>query len=458
MKVSAFTGAKTTTGALKARSAARIMHGMKKQLIRVRMPNRLVGAALVCTLSILAGSVSADALEVSASYRKNAEKAFDGFLQNLWPEAQQRGVSRKVFDASIRRMSLQWNIPDLAPPKIAGEQPAASRKRQAEFGSPGRYFRDKSLNQLAQIGRRNLGKYASAFARIEKTTGVPKEVVAAIWGRETAFSGAKIPHSAMSVLATQAFLGRRPDFFRPELLAIMEIAQRGIVPVSQLKSSWAGAMGHTQMLPGLYLKYASDGDGDGKSDIWNSIPDALATTATFLKASGWRPGLSWAYEVKQSSALDCTLEGPDQGRPVAEWIAAGATRVAERKWPARLNNVKSYVIMPAGRFGPAFIATDNYYAIKNYNESDLYVLYVGNLADRIAGGGAFKTGWRKVDTFTRPTMKKVQSKMVALGYNVGDSIDGLIGFRTRTATGMHQKKLGMAVDCWPNRPFIARLK
>jgi len=114
--------------------------------------------------------------------------------------------------------------------------------------------------------------------------------------------------------------------------------------------------------------------------------------------------------------------------------------------------------MPAGRFGPAFIATDNYYAIKNYNESDLYVLYVGNLADRIAGGGAFKTRWRDVDTFTRAAMKQVQSRMVGLGYNVGDTIDGLIGFRTRTATGMHQKKLGMAVDCWPNKPFIARLK
>lgn len=443
---------------MKALSASRIISGMKKQLIRMQKPHRLTSATLVCALSILAGSMPGNALEVSASYRKNAEKAFDGFLQDLWPEAQQRGISRKVFDASVKRMSLQWKIPDLAPPKIAGEQPAASRKRQAEFGSPGRYFRNKSLNQLAQIGRRNIRKYESIFARIEKTTGVPREVVAAIWGRETAFSGAKIPHSAMSVLATQAFLGRRPDFFRPELLAIMEIAQRGVVPVSQLKSSWAGAMGHTQMLPGLYLKYASDGDGDGKSDIWNSIPDALATTATFLKASGWRPGLSWAYEVEQSSALDCTLEGPDEGRPVADWIAAGAKRVAGRKWPARLNSVKSYVIMPAGRFGPAFIATDNYYAIKNYNESDLYVLYVGNLADRIAGGGAFKTGWRKVDTFTRPAMKKVQSRMVALGYNVGDSIDGLIGFRTRTATGMHQKKLGMAVDCWPNRPFIARLR
>lgn len=450
--------ADSAVSVLKEHSAIRIISHMMKQLIRNHRRHRLAGAALVCTISILAGSMPGSALDVSASYRKNAQKAFDRFLQDLWPEAEQRGISRRVFDASVKRISLQWKIPDLAPPKIAGEQPAASRKRQAEFGSPGRYFREKSLDQLARIGRRNIKKYASAFARIEQTTGVPRQVVAAIWGRETAFSGAKIPHNAMSVLATQAFLGRRPDFFRPELLAIMEIAQRGVVPMSQLKSSWAGAMGHTQMLPGLYLKYASDGDGDGKSDIWNSIPDALATTAAFLKASGWKPGLSWAYEVEQSAALDCTLEGPDEGRPVADWVAAGAKRVASRKWPARLNSVKSYVIMPAGRFGPAFIATDNYYAIKNYNESDLYVLYVGNLADRISGGGAFKTPWRKVDTFTRPAMKKVQSRMVALGYNVGDSIDGLIGFRTRTATGMHQKRLGMAVDCWPNRPFIARLK
>jgi hypothetical protein len=143
------------------------------------------------------------------------------------------------------------------------------------------------------------------------------------------------------------------------------------------------------------------------------------------------------------SGLDCTLEGPDQGRPISKWVASGATRVAGRKWPDRLMNMTGYVIMPAGRFGPAFIATDNYYAIKNYNESDLYVLFVGNLADRIAGGGKFITPWRDVDTFTRPAMQQVQRKLVGLGYNVGDTIDGLIGFRTRTATGMHQRKLGL---------------
>ena len=450
--------ANSTGFALKAQSGTRIIAAMNIQLIRTRLATRTSLAAIVCLASLSCASVPANALQVSASYKKNAERAFRTFLQDLWPEARQRGISRKVFDASVKRMSLQWRIPDLAPPKIAGEQPAASRRRQAEFGSPGRYFSDKSLNQLARLGRSNLGKYASVFSRIERNTGVPKEVVAAVWGRETAFSNAKIPHDAMSVLATQAFLGRRPDFFRPELLAIMEVAERGVVPVSQLKSSWAGAMGHTQMLPGLYLKYASDGDGDGKSDIWNSVPDALATTAKFLQASGWKSGLSWGYEVEPSTRLDCTLEGPDEGRPAAQWIAAGAKRVAGRKWPGYLNKVQSYLIMPAGRFGPAFIATDNYYAIKNYNESDLYVLYVGNLADRIAGGGAFKTKWRKVDTFTRPAMKKVQTKMVRLGYNVGDTIDGLIGFRTRTATGMHQKKLGVRVDCWPNKPFIARLK
>jgi lytic murein transglycosylase len=355
-------------------------------------------------------------------------------------------------------MKLQWSIPDLDPPKIGNEDPRPSPKRQAEFGSPGRYFRENSMNNLAALGRKGLARYADTLARIERATGVDKEVLVAIWGRETAFSRAKIPHDAMSVLATQAFLGRRPDFFRPEVLAILQIAERGVVPMNELKASWAGAMGHMQMLPGLYLKHATDGDGDGKADIWNSIPDAIATSASFLQASGWKPGMSWAYEVQQSAGLDCTLEGPDQGRAISQWVAGGATRVAGRKWPARLMNVTGYVIMPAGRFGPAFIATDNYYAIKSYNESDLYVLFVGNLADRIAGGKKFVTPWRDVDTFTRPAMQQVQRKLVNLGYNVGDTIDGLIGFRTRTATGMHQRKLGVPVDCWPNKPFIAKLK
>jgi lytic murein transglycosylase len=414
----------------------------------------LAGLAASCLLP----PRGAEAVEVSAAYRSTAERGFRSFLEGLWPEAQQRGVSRKTFDRAVSRMQIEWDIPDLDPPPMGGEDPKPSPKRQAEFGSPGRYFSEKSMNNLAAIGRKEMARFGDTLQRIEQRTGVDKEILAAIWGRETAYSRASIPHDAMSVLATQAYLGRRPDFFRPEVLAILEIAERGVVPVNQLKSSWAGAMGHTQMLPRLYLKHATDGDGDGKVDIWNSVPDALATSASFLKASGWVPGLSWAYEVEPSGSLDCTLEGPDAGRPVADWVASGATRVAGRRWPQSLMGAKSYLIMPAGRFGPAFVATDNYYAIKAYNESDLYVLYVGNLADRIAGSGAFITPWREVDTFTRPEMQKVQRKLVDMGYNVGDTIDGLIGFRTRTATGMHQKKLGLPVDCWPNRPFIAKLR
>ena len=432
---------------------------MTSKLIR-RLARLLIAAPALAGLisAALAPLPEAGAVEVSATYRKAAESGFAGFLESLWPEARQRGVSRQTFERVTSRMRIEWDIPDLDPPPMAGEDPKPSPKRQAEFGSPGRYFNEKSMTNLAAIARKEMAKYASTFDLIEQRTGVDKEILAAIWGRETAFSRAKIPHDAMSVLATQAYLGRRPDFFRPEVLAIIEIAERGVVPMSDLKASWAGAMGHTQMLPGLYLKHATDGDGDGKADIWNSVPDALATSAAFLRASGWVPGLSWAYEVEPSSQLDCTLEGPDEGRPVADWVRGGATRVAGRRWPQSLMDARGYLIMPAGRFGPAFIATENYYAIKSYNESDLYVLYVGNMADRIAGAGAFITGWRDVDTFTRPEMQQVQRKLVAMGYNVGDTIDGLIGFRTRTATGVHQKKLGLPVDCWPNKPFIARLK
>jgi lytic murein transglycosylase len=310
----------------------------------------LAGLAASCLLPLQ----SAQAVEVSAAYRSTAERGFKSFLEGLWPEAKQRGVSRKTFDRAVSRMQIEWDIPDLDPPPMGGEDPKPSPKRQAEFGSPGRYFSEKSMNNLAAIGRKEMARFGDTLQRIEQRTGVDKEILAAIWGRETAYSRASIPHDAMSVLATQAYLGRRPDFFRPEVLAILEIAERGVVPVNQLKSSWAGAMGHTQMLPGLYLKHATDGDGDGKVDIWNSVPDALATSASFLKASGWVPGLSWAYEVEPSSSLDCTLEGPDAGRPVADWVAAGATRVAGRQWPQSLMGAQSYLIMPAGRFGPAF--------------------------------------------------------------------------------------------------------
>jgi hypothetical protein len=216
-----------------------------------------------------------------------------------------------------------------------------------------------------------------------------------------------------------------------------------------MKSSWAGAMGLMQMLPSQFLDYAVDFDGDGNKDIWFSVPDALASAANFLKARGWRSAEAWGYEVTMPARFDCTLEGPDHGRAIAEWLKLGLKPAGGRNLPPARRGDLAFLILPAARFGPAFLGTRNYYVIKSYNNSDLYVIYIGHLADRITDDLRFVQPWRGISTYSRDKVARLQKKLVAEGYSVGDTIDGLIGFRTRIATGLFEKKHGLAFDCWP---------
>jgi lytic murein transglycosylase len=309
------------------------------------------------------------------------------------------------------------------------------------------------MNREAQEGRARLKANAATLAGIEKQYGVPGPIVLALWARESSYGAAKMPYSAISALATEAFIGYRKEFFRPELIAALRMLEERLVTPGRLRSSWAGALGQPQLLPSLFFKYAVDFDGDGKRDIWTSTPDVLASIANNLRGEGWNPARGWGLEVKVPASVSCTLEGPEQGKPIEEWSRLGIMRADGGALPGTGKNRKSFLLMPAGRFGPAFLVSENFYVLKAYNYSDLYALYIGSLADRISGGAGFGASWGDIGVFKRIDVKRMQEELVAEGYDVG-KVDGLVGFKTRIAVGLWQTKKGKPATCFPNAALV----
>lgn len=379
--------------------------------------------------------------------------AFQQWLQGVWPEAQKLGVSRKTFDEATRGLEPDLSLPDLVIPGRPERQPD-----QAEFvQTPADYLKDASLTRLAEQGRKLLVEHRATLAKIEQQFGVPPAVVLAIWGRETAFGTYRLPHDAIRVLATQAYTGRRKDMFRGEFLAALKMLQDGHVKRADLKSSWGGAMGLTQFLPTEFYKHAVDFDGDGRADIFKSVPDALASAAKQLANKGWQRGLRWSYEVKAPARFDCTQAVPEVQHPIHVWIKGGFALASAQKVSNAEFAETASVLQPEGSLGPSFLTTKNYFVIKDYNFSDLYVLFVGNLSDRIAGGGGFAQPWGKSEQMRTAQVEEMQRIMTARGL-YKDKIDGKAGMLTRAALGTYQKANGLKVDCWPHVSVLEHMQ
>ncbi|QPC89157.1 lytic murein transglycosylase [Mesorhizobium sp. INR15] len=416
-------------------------------MIPAFVKSALVFLCLACASLLLAAPASA----------AKVDDQFRTWLQNdLWPEAKAKGISRKTFDAAFDGVKPNLKLPDLVKP---GEKATTPQKQhQAEFGSPAAYFAEKTIGAVTAGGRTREASNASTLAAIEKRYGVPGEVLLAIWGRETGFGAAKMPYDAFEVLGTKAFMSTKKDFFRTELLAALEIVERGLAPVGAMKSSWAGALGQPQFMPTSFLKHAVDFDGDGRADIWNSTPDVLASIANYLVHYGWVKGRGWGFEVTVPDAVSCSLEGPDQGKTISQWAAMSIKRVGGKTFPASELSAEGFLLMPAGRSGPAFIATPNFYVLKEYNTSDLYALFIGHGADRIAHGDSNFTGsWGAVGGLYRSDIAALQRALEAKGYDVG-SADGLPGFKTRRSIGKWQAKNGRAATCFPDAGLVSALK
>ncbi len=419
------------------------------------------GFALACLLTL----PQAASAEAGNGYRAALERAFQSWLQQRWPQAEAAGISHAAFEADIKGLKIDWSLPQLALPDPAypggPRLPAALKKpptRQAEFDSPGRYFSASSLNVLAAQGRAKLAQLRPVLAKIQQRYHVSPGIVLAIWGRETNFGRASLPNDALSTIATQGFLGRHPDKFAKEFVDALVILQKRHVPRSELRSSWAGAMGHVQFLPSDYLKYAVDFDGNGEADIWTSTPDALASAANALHQKGWNGVEEWGYEVTLPKGFDCTLQGPNKIRSFADWTRLGVARVRGRPFSPSLLKEQGFLVLPAGMEGPAFLVTRNFGVLKRYNNSDVYALFVGHLADMIVYGAPanFVGAWLPVDRFSRSRMLAAQKVLVSQGYDVG-KVDGLVGFKTRQAIGLYQRKIGAPETCYPSKAIVDRV-
>ena len=380
-----------------------------------------------------------------------ADAAFQQFLQSLWPDAQKLGVSRPTFDAATRGLEPDLTLPDLALPGRVDTAP-----KQPEFvQTPAEYVRESSIARLAAQGKKLLETHRATLDAIERQFGVQPSVLLAIWGRETAYGGYKLPHDALRVLATQAYTGRRKDMFRGEFLAALKMLQDG-VPREKMRSSWGGAMGLTQFLPSEFYKHAIDFDGDGKVDIWTSIPDALASAAKQLANKGWQRGERWAYEVRVPSGVDCTIAQPAHVMPIGEWLKRGYAPAYGRKLAAQELKNDASLLLPEGTYGPAFLAPKNYFV-----RQGLQLLRSLRAVRRPSqrphsGRAAVRVPWSKNTQLRSEQVEAMQRTLTARGL-YGDKIDGKAGMLTRAALGAYQKANGLKLDCWPTAEVLAHM-
>lgn len=354
------------------------------------------------------------------------------FVRGLWPQAEARGVSRSAFEAAFSGYSYIPKIMELT-------------RKQPEFSQTVQQYIDKRVTAgQASKGQAMRGEWAQTLAGAQQRWGVQPEIVLAIWGMETNFGGFMGGENTIHALATLTEGGYRADFFRDELLTALRIVSDGHVSPRDMVGSWAGAMGHTQFMPSSFMRYAVDYNGDGRKDIWNSVQDALGSTANYLNSFGWRPGETWGYEIRLPNGFDYAKARQMERAPLDQWQAMGIQRVSGKPFP-RPNDV-GRLYMPAGASGPAFLLLPNFDVIKRYNNSDSYALAVGHLADRIIGGGSFVTPWPAGDyALNKAQRAEVQTLLARAGYDVG-SPDGVIGPRTRAAVMAWQAKVGLPSD------------
>src|ERR1700744_5544730 len=275
----------------------------------------------LCLVTIIAGLSPARA----------ADAGFTQFIDSLWPDPKAAGVSRATFEAETRGLEPDYKLPDL----ILPGRPPTGAPAQAEFVQvPADYVKEASIARLAEEGQRLMQKYQAALSGISARFGVPATVVLAIWGRETDFGRYTDPYDGLRVLATQAYVGRRKDNYRNEFILALKMIGEGDVTRKDLRVSWAGATGLTQFLPSEFYQHAVDLDGDGRKDIWHSVPDALASAAEQLVNKGWRKNLRWAYEVTPPANVDCTSGVPEVAKPLRQWLREGFVPVRGQRLSA----------------------------------------------------------------------------------------------------------------------------
>jgi lytic murein transglycosylase len=343
---------------------------------------------------------------------------FDAWLAQFKPKAVLAGVPQEVVDRETAGLTPDDSV-------------VASDGRQPEFSKPvGDYVKGAVTDARIAQGRQ-FASQLSYLPGIEQAFRVPREIVLAVWAMESAFGKIQGDKDVVRCLATLAADGRRRGWAESELISALKIIAAGEAPRARLKGSWAGAMGQTQFLPGVYLSTAVDGDRDGRRDIWGSTHDALASTANYMAKAGWKPGESWSREVILPPGFDYGVtEGPREALSV--WTERGVRRADGLPWSAADQASSASLILPSGHTGPAFLIFPNHGAIMKYNNSTAYALGVGLLALRLGGEGPLVTPWPVETPLSRADRILAQESLVKLGYDTG-GVDGAIGPKTRIA-------------------------
>jgi lytic murein transglycosylase len=384
----------------------------------MQKPHLALSAALV--ISSLVGPAQAD------------DAAFASCLAGLRAEAQAKGVSRATYDAYTASLA-----PDMAVIGFLDAQP--------EFVTPiWDYLAALVDAERVDDGRAMLAEWAPVLAQVEARYGVDPATVVAVWGVESNYGRNFGSRPLLTSLSTLSCFGRRQSFFRGEFFTTLKIIQEGHVAPERLTGSWAGAFGHTQFMPSTFMRLAVDFDGDGRRDLVDSVPDALASTANFLKRAGWRSDLPWGFEVSLPRGMDVSGAGRRNKQPVSDWAARGVKRVDGAPLPA--GTTPAALLLPAGKDGPAFLVTRNFDALYSYNAAESYGLAIAHLADRLRGGVPFATPWPTDDPgLSRAERRELQQLLIARGHDIGEA-DGMIGARTREALKLEQAALGLTAD------------
>ncbi len=406
----------------------------------------LAQLAYLSTLFLLLASLPAGAAV--------SQEGFKAFIAAFRTKAVENGVRPGTYDTVTAGLTADFSLPDLDIPEQAGKQPG-----QPEFvRTPEQYLKAKYLGDLAQQGRKFYAAHQATLDAIEAKFGVDRYIVLAIWGRETAFGTSNdSTHNALQVLATLSYAGARKELFQKNFIYAIRLVQDGVIEARDMKSSWAGAMGLAQFMPEDYYQYAVDFDGDGKKDIWHSVPDALASLANNLAHLGWDKTQPWGFEVRAAVEADCSLGYLDIRKPVSEWAAMGIAPLKGDRFPEGAASWQASLLQPAGTFGPAFLTLQNFQTIREYNRSDLYALFVSDLSDRIRGAGGFERKWDAAAQIPSADVEYMQKQLTQLGL-YRDTVDGKAGGRTRSAAGAYQKRAGLPQTCWPTQELIAHLK
>lgn len=373
-----------------------------------------------------------------------ADDGFPTCLASLQDQARQARVADWIVDDIVPGLQQQARVLELD-----GKQP--------EFVQTfAQYLTARVTQARIEQGRTLYRKHRDFLADLQQRYGVPGHYLVAFWGLETNFGSFMGGMPTLDSLATLACDTRRADFFGGEFVAALQLLERERLQPEQMRGSWAGAVGHTQFMPSNYLRYAVDGDGDGRIDLWGSEKDALASGANFLNQLGWVPELRWGREVRLQPGFRFDLAGAGKRRPLQEWSKLGVRRSDGGTLPE--SELQAALLVPAGASGPAFMVYDNFDVIMRWNRSESYAISVGYLADRIAGAGPLQQSPPvNQRALSRADVEVVQQQLNQLGFEAGVE-DGIFGSGTRAALSEFQRSRGLVADGYPDADSIEGLQ